>query len=175
MSQYPSVLSATEIRFERLLPGPIETVWRYLVDSEKRGEWLAMGTMDPRVGGKLQLRFKHSELSPNHAAAPDEYAKMDAEGHYAEETITHFEPLRRLGFTWGRGSEVVFELEPKGDKVRLLLIHRKFPNTVERDGNAAGWHCHLAVLADKLEGRIPPAFWDIFRRVSAEYANGIPQ
>ena len=43
MKDYPSVLSPTEIRFERLLPGPIENVWSYLTDAKKRGEWLASG------------------------------------------------------------------------------------------------------------------------------------
>jgi hypothetical protein len=59
--------------------------------------------------------------------------------------------------------------------VLLTLTHRKLPNDAERDGSAAGWHCHLTVLVDRLEGRTPPAFWDIFRKVSAEYANGIPR
>jgi uncharacterized protein YndB with AHSA1/START domain len=175
MKGYPSVLSPTEIRFERLLPGPIENVWTYLTDEKKRGEWLASGPMDGWVGGKVKLRFKHADLSPNQAPAPETYKKMDLEGHSAEETVTGFDPPHRLAFTWGEDSEVVFELTPKDGKVLLTLTHRKLPTVAERDGNAAGWHCHLTVLVDKLEGRIPPAFWDIFRRVSADYANGIPR
>ena len=81
MTGYPEVLSPTEIRFERLLPGPIENVWSYLTDSKKRGEWLASGPMELRVGGKVSLRFKHSELSPLQAPPPERFAKMDAEGH----------------------------------------------------------------------------------------------
>jgi len=174
MKDYPSVLSPSEIRFERLLPGPIEKVWSYLTDARKRGEWLAGGPMEPRVGGKVSLRFKHSELSPNQAPPPDKYAEMDAKGHHAEETITAFDPPRRLAFTWGGTSEVTFELAPRDGKVLLTLTHRKLPNAAERDGNAAGWHCHLTILVEKLEGRTPPAFWDVFRRIEAEYANGIP-
>ena len=45
MKDYPEVVSPTEIRFERLLPGPIENVWAYLVESKKRGEWFASGPM----------------------------------------------------------------------------------------------------------------------------------
>ena len=52
MKGYPEVLSPSEIRFQRLLPGPIETVWSYLTDARKRGEWLASGPMDLRVGGQ---------------------------------------------------------------------------------------------------------------------------
>ena len=84
--------------------------------SKKRGEWLASGPMELRVGGKVSLRFKHSELSPHQAPPPEKLRKMDEEGHHAEETITEFDPPRRLAFTWGgQGtSEVVFELAPRG-------------------------------------------------------------
>lgn len=173
MKGYPTVLSASEVRFERLLPGPIEKVWSYLADAQKRGEWLASGPMEPRVGGKVSLRFKHSELSPNQAPPPEKWGRMDAEGHHAEETVTVFEPPRRLAFTWGE-SEVAFELAPKDGKVLLTLTHRRLPNEAERNDNAAGWHCHLTILVEKLEGRTPPAFWNVFRKIDAEYADGIP-
>jgi uncharacterized protein YndB with AHSA1/START domain len=173
MKGYPTVVSPSEIRFERLLLGPIEKVWSYLTDEKKRGEWLASGPMEPRVGGKVSLRFKHSELSPNQAPPPEKWATMDAEGHQSEETVTAFEPPTKLGFTWGE-SEVTFELTPQGDKVLLTLSHRKLPNDEERNGTAGGWHCHLTILIEKLEGRTPPAFWDIFRKIDAEYARGIP-
>jgi len=176
MKGYPDVLSPSEIRFQRLLPGPIDNVWSYLTDAKKRGEWLASGPMELRVGGKVSLRFKHAELSPNQAPPPEKYRKMDEEGHHAEETVTEFEPPRRLAFTWGGISEVVFELAPRPDgKVLLTLTHRKLPNDAERIGTAGGWHSHLTILAEKLEGRTPPAFWDVFRMIDAEYASGIPR
>ena len=179
MKGYPEVLSPTEIRFQRLLPGPIETVWAYLTDARKRGEWLASGPMEPRVGGKISLRFKHSELSPNKAPPPETYRKMEEEGHRAEDTVTVFEPPHRLAFTWGGSgggsSEVMFELAPKDGRVLLTLTHRKLATDAERNGTAGGWHCHLTILAEKLESRTPPAFWDIFRRIDAEYAKGIPR
>src|SRR5205814_4406784 len=40
------------VRLERMLPGPIERVWAYLTDSEKRKTWFASGIFDLRVGGK---------------------------------------------------------------------------------------------------------------------------
>jgi uncharacterized protein YndB with AHSA1/START domain len=153
MTGYPEVVSPTEIRFERLLPGPIETVWAYLTDSRKRGEWFASGPMELRVGGKVSLRFKHSELSPLQAPPPERFRKMDEEGHSAEETITEFDPPRRLAFTWDGTSEVVFELAPRGDKVLLTLTHRKLPNDAERIGTAGGWHCHLTILGRLQEDR----------------------
>jgi uncharacterized protein YndB with AHSA1/START domain len=175
MKGYPEVLSPTEIRFQRLLPGPIETVWDYLTDPRKRGEWLAGGPMELRVGGRVSLRFKHSELSPNQAPPPEKYRQVDEEGHRAEETVTVFEPPHRLAFTWGGTSEVTFELAPrKNGQVLLTLTHRRLSDDAERTRTAGGWHCHLTILTEKLEGRTPPAFWDVFRKIEREYADGIP-
>jgi len=42
-----------EIRLVRTLPGPIERVWEYLTDSEKRSRWFAGGPMEQRVGEDL--------------------------------------------------------------------------------------------------------------------------
>ena len=46
MDKYGVVIAPNTIRFERLLPGPIERVWAYLTESEKRAKWLASGAMD---------------------------------------------------------------------------------------------------------------------------------
>jgi uncharacterized protein YndB with AHSA1/START domain len=128
------------------------------------------------VGGKVSLRFKHAELSPNQSPPPERFRKMDEEGHRAEETVTEIDPPRRLAFTWGGTSEVVFELSPRSDgKVLLTLTHRKLPSDAERTGTAGGWHTHLIILVEKLEDRTPPAFWEVFRRVDADYASGIPR
>lgn len=169
----PVRVSPTEIRFERLLPGPIDTVWAFLTDAQKRGEWLASGPMDLRVGGKVQLRFKHSDLSPNKAPPPEHFKEMDVTGHQAEETVTEIDAPHHLAFTWGSASkggvsEVVFDLAPRGDKVLLTLTHRKLPNEEELAGTSGGWQCHLTILVEKAHGRVPPAFWDVFRRVSGD-------
>jgi uncharacterized protein YndB with AHSA1/START domain len=168
MTDQPTILSPTEIRFERLLPGPIETVWAFLTDDKKRGEWLASGLMEPRVGGKVELRFKHSDLSPNKAPPPERFKEMDRTGHRAEETITEIDPPHHLAFTWGGTSEVVFDLKQQGDKVLFTLTHRKLANEEELKGTAGGWQCHLTILVEKAYGRVPPAFWDIFRRINGD-------
>ena len=38
------------MQFVRILPGPIEKIWDYLWDGEKRGEWFATGAMPTKVG-----------------------------------------------------------------------------------------------------------------------------
>ncbi|WP_234274916.1 hypothetical protein [Billgrantia zhangzhouensis] len=40
-SGYGKDIAEDSIRFERLLPGPIERVWAFLTESDKRGLWLA--------------------------------------------------------------------------------------------------------------------------------------
>ena len=62
-NEYGVVPEPGTVRFERLLPGPIERIWAYLTDSEKRGRWLASGAMELREGGRVTLEFKHKTLS----------------------------------------------------------------------------------------------------------------
>src|SRR5690606_7556689 len=45
------IMDAHTVRFERVLPGPIERVWACLTEPEKRRTWLAGGTMELREGG----------------------------------------------------------------------------------------------------------------------------
>ena len=137
MNDYGTILSPTELRFERLLPGPIESVWAYLTDARKRGEWLASGPMELRVGGKVEFRCRHSDLSPNKAPPPERLAKMDVEATAGGRPITEIDPPRHLALTWGDTSEVVFDLTPKGDKVLLTLTHPPNPQS-RADGRHGG-------------------------------------
>ena len=40
MNDYGELLDESTVRFERLLPGPIDRVWSYLTKSDKRAQWL---------------------------------------------------------------------------------------------------------------------------------------
>jgi uncharacterized protein YndB with AHSA1/START domain len=51
MNDHGVFTGSDTIRFERLFPGPIERIWTYLTDSEKRGTWLASGPMELKAGG----------------------------------------------------------------------------------------------------------------------------
>ena len=62
MSEHGVVTEPGTIRFERLLPGPIERVWAYLTEADKRRQWFAGGEMELRAGGKADLLFRHAEL-----------------------------------------------------------------------------------------------------------------
>lgn len=169
------ITEAGTIVFERILPGPIERVWAYLVESEKRGRWLASGNMEPRVGGKVGLFFKNGDLSPVKEPTPDNFKAME-KGVTLHCEITEYKKPHRLSYLWGNdGSEVTFDLKPKGDEVVLTLTHRKLPN---REGSvmvAGGWHTHLGILVDHLNGETTRPFWSSFLGVHKEYDARIPR
>jgi uncharacterized protein YndB with AHSA1/START domain len=169
---YATILEPGTIRFERLLPGPIERVWAYLAESDKRAQWLGSGEMEQRAGAPLKLRFVHSSLSRKTAPIPDQFKNME-EGQVTEHTVTRCEPPRLLSWSWGSGkdgpSEVIFELTPEGDKVRLVLTHRRLRDRKAMLAVGPGWHSHLAVLVSRLEGREPDAFWATFTEAKSEY------
>lgn len=177
MDDFAERLDAHTLRFVRILPGPIERVWDYLWDGEKRGLWFASGPMPTRVGEAFEMRFKHSELSPHQAPPPERMAEMDKTGHTSRNTLLAYEPPHRLVFTFGGekgiNSEVEFRLDPEGDpkdnKVRFTLTHSKIPDRPFAVGVSGGWHSHLAILEERVHGRTPPAFWDVWRRYDGIY------
>ncbi|RUL70986.1 SRPBCC family protein [Dyella choica] len=180
MNDYGVVTEPTSIRFERLLPGPIERVWSYLTDSEKRGQWFSSGRIEPVVGGKTEHVFNNSRLTGHFDPPPEKYARHAGEirmhGH-----VLAYEPPHLLAYTFGSeadgdaGSEVRFELTPRGDQVLLVLTHTRLASYDALIGVAGGWHTHLGILADRLSGREPPAFWATHARMEAEYQERIPR
>ena len=45
----------TTLRFERLLPGPVERIWAYLTKSDLRKQWFADGEMTLAVGAPVEF------------------------------------------------------------------------------------------------------------------------
>ena len=169
MSEYGVVTEPGTIRLERLLPGPIERVWAYLTETGKRAQWFAAGEMDLRPGGKGELVFKHSELS-HETLAPEPYRQY--EGLRVPIEIVRCEPPRVLSYTGGQGkdgSEVTFELTPKGDGVLLVITERRLPDRATVVGNSAGWHAHTDILIDLLNGREARGFWTDHAALQSEY------
>ena len=175
------VASGTQtVRFERLLPGPIERVWRYLVESDKRGQWLASGDDVPaQVGGEFQMFFHHESLSPERTPTPERFKKYE-DGISSMHRVTRYEPPHTLGFTWSDGadggrSDVLIELAALGDKVRFVLTHRKLSGRHAQVNVSGGWHTHLAVLDERLNGRVPVSFWTLFEGVEEQYEQRYPK
>jgi len=173
MDQFGKCIDDHTVQFERLLPGPVEKIWAYLTDGEKRGEWFAAGAIPSQVGENFELRFKHNDLSPNKAPPPERFKEMNATGFISRERLLALEPMRRLVHTFGAEgptvSEVEFLLTPEGDKVRLTLTHRKIPDRGYAVNISGGWHSHLSILQDKAEGKVPPPFWDVWRQTEHVY------
>lgn len=177
MSEYGIVTEPGVLRMERLLPGPIERVWSYLTESGKRGQWLSHGDIELRVGGRVEHVFNNSALTQDDEPPPAKYAQLAGEVRM-HGVVTAAEPPRLLSYTWAgdfaTGSEVRFELTPKGDKVLLVVTHRRLGDHNELVSVSAGWHTHLGILADRLAGREPAGFWATHTRLEAEYERRMP-
>jgi uncharacterized protein YndB with AHSA1/START domain len=126
VGEYGKAIGPRAVRLERLLPGPIERVWAYLTESEKRRKWFAEGSMELRPGGRIEFVFHNSELAPEGEPMPERFKEY--EGMVSHGRVIRCEPPNVLSFMWGEGpedeSEVTFELSERDDKVQLVLTHR---------------------------------------------------
>lgn len=168
---------AGTVRLERTLPGPIERVWAYLTESEKRAKWFASGPMELRPGGKITFQHNNSKLAPDSGPTPEKYKEY--EGMTSNGRVTRCEPPHVLSFIWGEEqedeSEVTFELSDRNGEVLLVLTHRRLRDRKEMVNVSGGWHVHLGILIDVLNGREPKPFWSKLEALEAEYDKRLPQ
>ena len=163
--------SPAEVRLVRTLPGPIERVWDYLTDSEKRARWFGGGPMEQRAGGKYEIEFRHKNIAP-HETPPDHHKEHHDPGVKMGGTVLRCERPRLLEITFGdeAESQVTFELTPEGKNVVLVLTHRATGGDLPyMAGYGAGWHTHLAQLVAVLEGAPRPPFWPMHAQLRPEY------
>jgi uncharacterized protein YndB with AHSA1/START domain len=100
MNSYGELISADTMRFERLLPGPIERVWSFLTESEKRGLWLCSGDTQLKVGGRVDMHFHNAGLSSaQDIAVPEKYRDMPEHVSFSG-TVTGCNPPHMLSHTW---------------------------------------------------------------------------
>lgn len=163
--------SPTELRIVRTLPGPIERVWDYITDPEKRARWFAGGELEQKAGGKFVFAMVHKNIAPDETP-PAKYAQVQDPGVTFEGRVRRCEPPRLLVFTFGsEDSEVTFELTPQGKQVLFVLTHRTRGDeeNAELTNYASGWHTHLAHFVALLEGKPRPPFWTVHAQRLAEY------
>ena len=168
LDAYGTLIEPATLKIQRLLPGPIERVWAYITESDKRAKWLAAGEFDLRLGGSIELHFNNDSLSDETAPA----SSAGAGRHVFKGKITRLEPLRALAHTWswsGGISEVTYELTPRGKDV-LLTIHHRLPDDQGlKRGVGGGWPVHVGILADHLNGVKPRPFWTTHARTAKEF------
>ncbi len=172
MTAYVERIDAKTVRFERLLPGPIERVWAYITEGEKRRRWLAGGEFDLTPGGPIELIFENASLSPlPDDPPPQKYCGLPEKMHFTG-AITRCEPPHLLAHTWiddEHTSEVEYQLTAEGDQVRLILTHKLLKDDEAVLGVMGGWHAHFDILEDVLEDRTPRPFWKTHTALEAEY------
>jgi uncharacterized protein YndB with AHSA1/START domain len=164
------LIEPTTLKIERLLPGPIERVWAYLTDSELRRKWLAAGDMEMVVGTPFELVWRNDEL----ADPPGERPQGVPEEQRMKSRITELDPPRKIAFTWQGSGDVSIELEPRGHKVLLTVIHRRLPDRESLLMHAAGWHQHLDTLVARATGEAPKPFWGGWSRLMKDYDRRLP-
>mgnify|MGYP001817736645 CR=1 FL=1 len=173
MSEYGELLDESTVRFERMLPGPIERVWSYIIESDKRKQWLCAGDISAGDGANVDMHFHNESLSEaEDIEIPEKYAHMPREMTFSG-TVTRWDPPNAVSHTWEFGdesSEVSYDLEAVGDKVRLVLTHRRLESPRTVLDVSAGWHTHLDILVDVLEEHQPKPFWKTHSALEEEYA-----
>jgi len=169
--EYGKFYGTSEVRLVRTLPGPIERVWEYLTDPDKRARWFCGGAIEQKAGGKVEFAMVHKNLAPDETP-PAKYAQVQDPGVTFEGRVLKCEPPRLLSYTFGsEDSEVTFELTPQGKLVLLILTHRTRGDEEQREltNYASGWHTHLAILVALLEDKPRPKFWATHARLLADY------
>lgn len=137
------------LTFTRDLPASAELVWRLLTDPADRATWLFDGTIEPRVGGVVDL--------------------FDSD-HNVTGRVTAWDPPKLLSLTWSSPDaphgEVRFELtDITPETCRLRVVHSVGGGARPRS-LAAGWHTMLDRLHQGLTGTFlddTPSFADLVR------------
>lgn len=176
MNEYGKQVDAATIEFQRLLPGPIERVWAYLVEGKKRAEWFAGGATELRPGGRAEFVFNHSLLTAPDDKPPKKFEEFNR-GMQFEGKVLEVDPPRLLVWSGGTGddyTETRFELEARGDKVLLTLTETNLLSRERLTENAAGWHAHLEVLGAQLSGSARPRFWERHQKLNEDYKRRLP-
>lgn len=139
MTEKGRIVPLSSVRFERLLPGPIERVWDYLTKTELLPGWFGDGKIEARMGGAVSL--------------------MD--GHIRG-TVTQCRPPHLLSYTWNvfdpgedisgyPESYLTLQLEEQGADVLLTLTHFPIPEVFQKQ-TAMGWHTFLDMLGAAARG-----------------------
>jgi uncharacterized protein YndB with AHSA1/START domain len=140
------------VRYRRVIDATAEELWDALTDPERIARWMLTEQMnlEPHVGGKSHFGW--------------------GEQGSADGTVTVFDPLRCLEYTWEEDavtSTVRFEISQLEGGVELVLYHRDLAPGMAA-GIGAGWHAHLDNLIAVLRGE-ELDFWARFHELEPVY------
>lgn len=141
-------------RMERLMAHDAQAVWQMLTLPDKLAEWLAPGTIEPRLGGAAKLNFTDS-------------------GIVIDSQVSAFDPPRLLEYSWSGPGEPArplrWELHPADGGGTRLTLTVSVPDGEDIARSCAGWEAHLMMLLAALEG-VPMKFpFDRFKTTREQY------
>ena len=132
---------------ERVMPHPPEKIWRALTQSTLIGHWLMDNDFKPEVGHRFTLRSQPQ---------PGWNGTMNCE-------VKTVEPLRRLVYTWGDGTETANGLktvvtwtlsaEAGGTRVRMEQSGFRPEDENNRRGAVYGWQ-HFVAGLERVAGEL---------------------
>ncbi len=169
--QFGQAIAPDTFRLERTIKAPVERVWAYFTEGEKRARWFTGGDDLSAEGQDFSFLFAHFNIT--NETPPERWAQMKSKTFAMKGQVLAFEPPRLLAFTWGDGddpvSEVRFEFAPQGEHTLLTLTHTRIESAAARANYSGGWTAHLQTLADLLEGGPPNRFWAYVLEAHAHY------
>lgn len=165
------LVSDVQLEITRILPATCERVWEYLTDPELRQKWFCAGATGNAPGQEFVMDFDHSRISDSD---PPQSVNCSNDPIVVRGIISTYEPPHKLAYRWPGESEedeslVTIELTQQGEYTRLHLVHSRLTNPEFQKGASAGWHAHLDLLLDLIEGKEARDFWEHFGNVQAEY------
>ena len=137
----------SRIRFERHISHPVGRVWSALTEPDRMREWWAAADeLELREGGRFVIRWLNSDEAGNVAIARG--------------TVSAIDPPHLLELDSDIHGVMRWELAEAGDGETALT----FTSTLELPDEyrlkvLAGWHTHMDLLDDALDGR-PVEDWN---------------
>jgi uncharacterized protein YndB with AHSA1/START domain len=131
------------LRYERVFPRPIATVWSAITEPARIADWLGPAELEPRVGGRFAVR-----VGPG--------GRVPIEGK-----VVVWEPPSVLACTWnwpeGPAGTIRYELSPDGAHATRLVFTHVGLSAERQNSVLAGWHLYLERLEQAVRGERPPA------------------
>lgn len=136
MTEGAQFTHAHMVRLVRAPTAPTERVWQTLTDTRRLPGWYGEGTIEPRIGGRVDLMAGH-----------------------IRGVVTQWQPTAKLAYTWnvfmpGQSvsdypeSYLTLDLAPGKLTLTHLPVLEEFVKL-----NAAGWHTFLDMVEDELAGK----------------------